>query len=239
MSSCPCTSYCDWNLQNGGSRSFKCPEGGDGRPLTAREEMGNTLSRFGALYFETLLDHGGFPIAESSGPSGRYPKQWDLPEWRRLLPRDDVCVVDFPMCAFGLRAIDVDGFYLHKTRVVFPRHPQLAAALARQCPGVSAEHRHIPLKGARPGQLVTRCTEAGVYCPDFVNTVVEVLTSSLRGGSGFRQGLRQRERLRARLQLRPEPGVRRAPRRQQLEVRRAQNWQRTEAGQRLQVRRRL
>ena len=41
-----------------------------------------------------MLDEGGFPVAESSAPSGRYPKQWNLPEWERVLARADVEWVD-------------------------------------------------------------------------------------------------------------------------------------------------
>ena len=37
------------------------------------------------------------------------------------------------------------------------------------------------LKGAREGQTVTRCTEAGVYAPGFVTAVVAVLQASLGG----------------------------------------------------------
>lgn len=133
-----------------------------------------------------MLDAGGFPIAESSGCSGRYPKQWDLPCWRRVLARSDVDFVEFRMCSFGLGPPNEPGaFYQHLTRVVFPKHEPLRAALSRRCPGVSANHRHVALKGARPGSNVTRCTEAGVYCPEFVQTVCEVLRASLFvGGVG-------------------------------------------------------
>ena len=182
---CPCTSYCDWQLQNGGSRSFDNPEGTGEGPLAASERLGNTLSRFGAEYFETMLNKGGFPLAESSAPSGRYPKQWDLPEWKRILARDDVTWVDFPMCAFRLGPPDKDNeFYVHRTRVVFPTHRPLEVFLQRTCPGVGPRHRHVALKGSRDGSQVTRCTEAGAYARDFVTGVVGVLQATLVGG-GF------------------------------------------------------
>jgi hypothetical protein len=42
------------------------------------------------------------------------------------------------------------------------------------------------LKGARPGADVTRCTEAGVYAPQFVQAVVQALQSLLTvGGEGL------------------------------------------------------
>ena len=180
---CPCTSYCDWQLKNGGSRTFEQPEGTGEGPLAQSEALGNNLSRFGARYFEAMLDAGGFPVAESSAPSGRYPKQWDLPEWKRVLSRDDVSWVDFPMCAFRLGPPDAENeYYLHRTRVVFPTHRPLAVYLQRPCPGVGPAHRHVPLKGCRDGSQVTRCTEAGAYARDFVTGVVGILQATLVGG---------------------------------------------------------
>ena len=180
---CPCTSYCDWQLQNGGSRTFDLPEGTEEGPLAASEKLGNNLSRFGARYFEAMLDAGGFPVAESSAPSGRYPKQWDLPEWKRILSRDDVTWIDFPMCGFRLGPPDADNeYYVHRTRVVFPTHRPLAVHLQRPCPGVGPTHRHVALKGCRDGTQVTRCTEAGAYARDFITGVVGILQATLVGG---------------------------------------------------------
>ena len=179
----PCTSYCDWQLQNGGSRTFENPVGTGQGPLAETEATGNVLSEFAAEYFETLLDAGGFPIAESSAPSGRYPKQWNLPCWQRILAREDVDQVEFPMCAFRLGPPDQpDHFYVHRTKVVFPRHEPLRRALSRACPGVGPNHKHTALKGCRPGTTVTRCTEAGAYARDFVTVVVASLQASLGGG---------------------------------------------------------
>ena len=175
----PCTTFCDWCLQNGGTRTFQNP---GGLP-TAKEKLGNTLSEYGAKVFETSLVQGGFPIAESSGTSGRYPKQWHLPQWRRLLQRPDVDFIEIDMCAFGLGPPDTVGqFYRHRTGLAFPHHPPLRQALLRLCPGVSATHQHIALKGNRPGVQVSRCTEAGVYADAFVRTVVETLLHTLVGG---------------------------------------------------------
>ena len=183
----PCTSYCDWQLENGGTRTFQHPEGTGQGPHGEREQQGNVLSTFGAELFETVLDNGGFPICESSAMSGRYPKQWDLPAWKRILSRPDVDFIESPMCAFGLGPPEPHKFYVHRTRVVFPRHDPLRQVLLRPCPGVSAAHQHVALKGARPGTSVTRCTEAGAYAWEFVNVVTAVLQSSLHvgGGSGF------------------------------------------------------
>ena len=187
----PCTSYCDWQLQNGGSRTFEVPEGTGCGPLAEREEEGNQLSTFAAeLFLDALEDHQ-FPVCESSASSGRYPKQWDLPIWKAILQREDVDYIDFPMCG-GLGPPDEPGsYYVHKTRLVFPRHGPLRQVLLRQCPGVGPAHKHVALKGARDGQGVTRCTEAGAYAWDFVTAVVSVLqaTLSAQGGVWFQPQL--------------------------------------------------
>ncbi|CAE6959396.1 unnamed protein product [Symbiodinium sp. CCMP2592] len=179
----PCTSFCDWCAQNGGTRTFQCPWGGQGdRPHKEVELQGNTLSKVGAELFLNALRNGAFPIAESSGKSGRYPKMWDLPWWREILRRPDVQFVEFPMCAFGLGPPDGEGYYHHRTRLVFPRCEAFAAALSRCCPGVGAAHRHVPLAGARPGAAQSRCAEAGVYPQEFVRTVVSTLQQVLVAG---------------------------------------------------------
>lgn len=131
---CPCTSYCDWQLQNGGSRTFGQPEGTGQGPLAAAEELGNNLSRFGARYFEAMLDAGGFPVAESSAPSGRYPKQWDLPEWKRVLSRSDGWI---SLCVrFGLdrRTVTMSTMYivLGWCSLLTDHWPYTFSALARE-----------------------------------------------------------------------------------------------------------
>ena len=158
----PCTTFCDWQLQNGGTRTFQCPEGGGRGAILEKEIEGNIFGNFAAQAFLNALEAGAYPVAESSGPSGRYPKMWDLEAWRNILKRPDVSSAVFPMCAFGLGPPDdKTAFYRHTTRLVFPSHSPLAQVLHRLCPGLSAQHRHIPLKGCRPGLAVTRCTEAG------------------------------------------------------------------------------
>ena len=173
--SMPCTSFCDWNIDNGGTRTWERPEGR--APVKESEALGNDLARLAAEMFAKSLDLGLFPVAESSAPSRnpnrRYPKMWDLSEWQEILGRPDVDFVDFPMCAYGLGPSDEpNAFYQHWTRLVFRKAPKMKQILARQCPGVSASHRHIPLKGSRPGASVTRCTEAGVYAKCFCTQVL-------------------------------------------------------------------
>ena len=181
----PCTSFCDWGLENGGTRTFKFPTGGteDAPPLDS-EIMGNMLSKVAAEIFLQALRGGGFPIVESTARSGRYPKVWDLPWWKEILARPDVQFVEFPMCAFGLGPEDEDGYYHHRTRVAFRKCDTLAAALSRRCPGVGAAHRHVPLRGNRKGSSLSRCAEAGCYCPEFTRVVVSTLQQVLVPGGG-------------------------------------------------------
>lgn len=130
----PCTTFCDWQLQNGGTRTFAQPQGGGRGPILEKEVEGNTFADFAAEVFVNALDNGAFPLAESSGPSGRYPKMWDLPSWQAIR-----------LFRAG-RSDDLTAFYRHYTRVVFPAHGPLAQVLHRACPGLSPAHRHVPLK---------------------------------------------------------------------------------------------
>ena len=86
------------------------------------------------------------------------------------------------MCAFGLGPADEEGYYHHRTRVVFRKCEALAVALSRRCPGVGAAHRHVPLRGNSKGSSFSRCQEAGRYCPEFVRTVVSTLQQVLVPG---------------------------------------------------------
>ena len=169
----PCTSFCDWGLENGGTRSFQYPAGGvTKQPPLQVEVTGNLLSKVTAEIFLAVLRNGGFPLVESTARSGRYPKMWDLPWWKEILARPDVQFVEFPMCAFGLGPADEKGYYHHRTRVVFRKCEALAVALSRRCPGVGAAHRHVPLRGNSKGSSFSRCQEAGRYCPEFVQVLV-------------------------------------------------------------------
>ena len=109
----------------------------------------------------------------------------------QILVRPDDQWVEIPICVFGLGPEDEEGYYHHRTRMLFPRCEPLAAALSRRCPGVGSAHKHIPLKGPRPGSTATRCTEAGVYAHDFVEAVVGVLTQVLCVGGQTAQAASQ------------------------------------------------
>ena len=151
-------------LQNGGTRTFSMPQGGDGAPATQTETMGNALAVFGAKIFETALEAGKVPLSESSAPSGRYPKHWDLPSWQELLRRPGVTFRDMDMCAFGLGPPDQQNtFWVHRTRLCTLRMSGFWEQWVRYCPGLSAAHRHEALKGQRPGADISRCQEAEAY----------------------------------------------------------------------------
>ena len=67
---CPCTTFCDWNLQNHGTRTFQNPMGAP----NAKEEMGNTLAIFEAKLFEKALDRGHF------SDCGEFRAIWQVPK---------------------------------------------------------------------------------------------------------------------------------------------------------------
>eukprot|EP00435_Cladocopium_sp_Y103_P035203 s583_g9.t1 len=155
---CPCTTFCDWNLQNHGTRTFENPMG----TPNEKEALGNQLAIFEATAFERALDRGHFPIAESSGRSGRYPKMWHLPCWQKILQRPDVDFLEIDMCAYGLAPLDASGphaFYKHRTGLAFPRHPAFRQALFRVCcgPGIAA----VGCGGGRPHGPYPQLRQAG------------------------------------------------------------------------------
>ena len=77
----PCTTFCDFQLLNHGTRSFSSPEGDGTR---AEELLGNQFADLCAELCESLYTCGREFAFESSAPSGRYPKIWDLPSMRRM-----------------------------------------------------------------------------------------------------------------------------------------------------------
>ena len=110
------------------------------------------------------MERRQFPVCESSAPSGRYPKQWDIdiPVWREVLRRDDVDYIDFAMCAWGLGPPDEENaFYIHKTRRVFSQTRAIEEASTAPMPrgwakpqacrveGRSARAERPPVYGGR------------------------------------------------------------------------------------------
>ena len=65
----PCTTFCDWCLQNGGTRTFQNPAG---KP-TAKEQVGNTLSEYGAKVSRLLFYRAAFPSQRARAHRGDIP----------------------------------------------------------------------------------------------------------------------------------------------------------------------
>ena len=174
----PCTSFCSWQLLNGGTRTFSEPLGQPGGPPSEAE--GNLLAEFGADLFEAAADAGAVPVAENTAPDGRYPSAWETPRWQRVLRRDDVIVVPVDQCMFGHGPPDdLEARYRKRTWLVTVE-PELRH-LAQKCDG---QHRHVPLAGRREGAARTRCAEAGAYPNDLCQAVAEILCGG-RGGTAL------------------------------------------------------
>ena len=94
----PCTTLSDWNLQNGGTRTFACPEG----TPTAKEAVGNDLIDFTCETCEVLDANGKEFAVENTAPTGRYPKLWDLARVQTMRRRTGAMIVPMDMCAWGL-----------------------------------------------------------------------------------------------------------------------------------------
>ena len=96
----PCTSFSDWQIHNGGTRTYSKPCGD--RPRRGEVE-GNAIAEFMATLAAAVLDSGKFFLCENPARSGRYPKLWDTVAWQRLLARDDVTESTWAFCAWDMR----------------------------------------------------------------------------------------------------------------------------------------
>ena len=178
----PCTSFCDFQLLNGGTRTFQEPLGGaSGRALTANETVGNAIGTFMARLFGAALKAGKFVLLENQARSGRYPKLWDMPAWATLLRRPDVEAIVWSFCAWGLKPVEgtPEEFHRKRTCAACTKVPGLAVLLGRSCPSKSATHRHVTIEGSRPGSRLTRAQEAGQYPEEFCKGLTSILTSLL------------------------------------------------------------
>ena len=107
----PCTTFCDYQRLNGGTRAVTCPEG-DG--IRADEVQGNEFAAFAAEACLNLHASGRLFAFESSAPSGRYPKIWDLPCMRRLREQTGARLVPLHMCAWFLQPWTCEPGVFHK-----------------------------------------------------------------------------------------------------------------------------
>ena len=94
-----CTSFCDHQITNGGTRTWDQPQGDGTKPS---EVQGNEDAEFAAHLCTTLHENGRVFGLESSAPTGRYPKLWDLPCMVKLRERTGAKIVPMAMCAWGL-----------------------------------------------------------------------------------------------------------------------------------------
>jgi len=95
----PCTTFCDWSLINGGTRTGAQPEG-DGSLQRGIE--GNIHSELSCELCEVLAEAGKEFLIESTAPSGKYPKAWDLKCYRRLRQLAGARFVPMAMCEWDL-----------------------------------------------------------------------------------------------------------------------------------------
>ena len=141
----PCSSFCDWMLRNGGTRTRACPQGSPDGPRW--EQEGTELARFAAALFGAVADNGAVAWAENPAPSGRYPSAWDLAEWQAVLQRTDVAIIPIDLCEYGCGPPDAPALRHRKRTWVVTNDPAMGT-VARRCSG---QHDHLALTGRRPG----------------------------------------------------------------------------------------
>ena len=144
----PCTTFCDYQQLNGGTRTTLCPEGDGTR---ADEVQGNDFAAFAAEACMNLHASGRLFAFESSAPSGRYPKIWDLPCMQKLREQTGARLVPLHMRAWHLQSWDCAPGVFHKKPtwwlVSAELFPWVHLFLSRHCPGVSTDHQHVQLGG--------------------------------------------------------------------------------------------
>ena len=147
----PCTTFCDFQLWNGGTRTFDQPGGTGERP---DEQQGNAFAQLAADLCLRLHSAGREFCFESSAASGRYPKIWDLPCVRKLRKRTGAMIVPMHMCTWYLTSEECRPCEYHRRPtwwLVSPGlYPWVRLFLLRKCPGVSPTHVHSQLKGSSP-----------------------------------------------------------------------------------------
>ena len=159
-----CTSFCDFNAEihadgrRQGSWTCATPEG-------PKEIEGNAHAEFTCETCSMLEEHGKEFLVESSMPSGRYPKLWDLKCMQQLREKTGALIVPTYMCPWGKQAADAPGKRYRKGSwwLVSLRLYLYALLLARHCRG---DHDHMAVKVLRtsrtyPGQEWLRNTHTG------------------------------------------------------------------------------
>ena len=157
----PCTSYCDYALLNGGTRTFQEPQG-DPQQRTAVEEDGNLFCEWTCEMCLAAYNNDKEFVVESSMPSGRYPKLWDQPAIQDLQRKTGALIVPTHLCEWGLAPSDEPEKRYKKGQwnLVSPGLYAYALLLARRCQG---RHHHVQLKGSAPSSSYPRTREAQAY----------------------------------------------------------------------------
>ena len=155
----PCTSYCDFNKINNGTRTFTEPRGVN---PTKTEQEGNHFCDYTCRVCLELYNHDKEFILESSMPSGRYPKIWDQPGIQELQQSTGSLIVPTHLCEWGAHPVDKPGLRYKKGQwnLVTPGLYIHALLLARRCQG---NHTHLEVEGESDIPGVPRTRQAQVY----------------------------------------------------------------------------
>ena len=143
-------SFCDYQQNNGGTRTWGKPEGDGTRD---HEVQGNADAAFAAQLCQVLAENGRLFAPESSAPipsCGTCPVSGSC--GRRLVPKS------YPrLCAPGAGLPEAPSGHYHQKRHGGLSHPSsgYGPCFSRTCPGLSAAHQHPPLKGGSPLPAVT------------------------------------------------------------------------------------
>lgn len=157
----PCTSYCDFNLLNGGTRTYDQPQG-DSERRTQSEIQGNLFCDFTCDLCLEAYNHDKEFVVENTMPTGRYPKLWDQPAMQRLQKATGALFVPAHLCEWGLSPPDQPDKRYKKGQwnLVSPGIYAYALLLARPC---QRNHQHEQVKGSAPTGGYPRTREAQVY----------------------------------------------------------------------------
>ena len=174
-----CTSFCDFNLLNGGTRTYDRPEG-DPERLTPQEEDGNLYCQFTCdLCLEAYLHDKEF-VVENTMPTGRYPKLWDQPAIKKLQLATGALFIPSHLCEWGLAPADQPAKRYKKGQwnLVSPGLYAYALLIARPC---QHQHEHVPVKGSSTNGNYPRTREAQVYPPALCKAWALVHTAAYKG----------------------------------------------------------
>ncbi len=175
----PCTSYCDFNLLNGGTRTFDQPRGNPDQ-LTPTEEDGNLFCDFTCDLCLEAYNHDKEFVIENTMPTGRYPKLWDQPAVQRLQRATGALFVPAHLCEWGLSPPDQPEKRYKKGQwnLVSPGVYAYALLLARPC---QRQHQHEQVKGSATNGSYPRTREAQVYPPALCKAWAIVYTAAHKG----------------------------------------------------------